>query len=109
MIQSICRTVLEILILEYPNGLTRDELYQKARKRNPPNFFGEIMLDKALGTNGGLAMERETGIICWETIDDKIFYDPTKSTYSPTLRYGFSRQINLWLVAIGKRELAIGE
>jgi len=107
MIMSICWTTLIILLQEYPNGLTKEELFEKAKKANPPNFFSMVSLDQALGTEGGLTMERGTGITCWKVVDGKIYYDPIKRLYAPTLRYGFDSMANKWLEKNGKQDIAL--
>jgi hypothetical protein len=92
-------TVLSILAKEHPNGLTREELFEKAIAYDP-NRFGDCieMLDIVLKTDSDILLEHRGLVSCWKVEDGKIFYDTSRKSYAPSLEFcGFSELFNDWL------------
>ena len=78
-----------------------EELFQQCQKDNPERFRFIGILEGALGIING---ERDTdsrGVVCWKTVDGKIYYDMERKAYAPTSdSFGFSLYFNGWLKAI---------
>jgi hypothetical protein len=97
---SMSFTVLSILAKEHPNGLTREELFEKASAHDPDRFGDCIgMLDIVIRTENGVRSDDHCGLVsCWKIEDGKIFYDTSRKSYAPSLEFcGFSLLFNDWL------------
>ena len=108
---SMCHTVLAILAEKYPEGLTKEELFEKANAIDPSRFGDYIgSVDMVLGTRDS-AQNTEIGLVrCWKEKDGKIFYDTSRKVYVPSLEMlGFSGLFNDWLKKNGLRQLVLCE
>lgn len=91
-------TVLTILAEEYPKGLTREEVLEKANARDPSRFAGCMgMVDMVLGI-GSDGKKQHGLVLCWKFQDGKIVYDESRKSYAPSMEFcGFAEIFNNWL------------
>lgn len=107
---SKCFTVAAILAMEHPNGLTRQELFERAYEYDPIRFGDYIeTLDMIIGKND--SQGSSTGMVsCVKEEDGQLFYDTSRKTYVPSLeRYGFAAVFNDWLKNNGLNHLVLYE
>jgi len=90
-----------VLAVTHPNGLTLEELLNKAMDDDPSQFHSLIGLKGNLGIINDERDGDSRGVVCWKMVDGKIYYDMERKAYAPTSdSFGFALYFNKWLKAM---------